>query len=218
MSRATDGRTVTYGRAATSGIAVALLLATAACSGTSGDDSSTTNEATTTVAATTDSPMQTTITMTEASDITEASAVLMSASDSTVAGELTITPSNDGIQLTGTVVGLPADAQVGFHIHEVGDCSAPDASSAGGHFNPTDSEHGRQGEDPHHGGDSDNIVADDQGVATVNADYPDLVLGGGGANDAIGRAVIVHADPDDYVSQPAGNAGARVACGVIEAD
>ncbi len=67
----------------------------------------------------------------------------------------------------------------------------------------------------HHAGDIDNIVADAEGVARVNVHVPGLTLGSGAANDVAGRAIIVHADPDDYTSQPAGNAGKRVACGVI---
>ena len=66
-------------------------------------------------------------------------------------------------------------------------------------------------------GDNDNLVANAEGVATVNAHFSGVVLGGGGANDVVGKAVVVHADPDDYTSQPAGNAGSRIACGVINA-
>ena len=91
------------------------------------------------------------------------------------------------------------------------------ASTAGGHFNPATQPHGKVDTATHHGGDMNNISADASGVATVNIHAKGVVLGGGAANDAVGRAVIVHADPDDYISQPSGNAGARVACGVITA-
>src|SRR5690606_2591229 len=97
------------------------------------------------------------------------------------------------------------------------DCSAPDATSAGGHFNPTASAHGRVGEGEHHAGDSDNIAADDQGVATVDSLLRGATLGDGSPSDIVGKAVIVHADPDDYTTQPTGNAGARLAGGAVEA-
>jgi len=141
--------------------------------------------------------------------------VLAPASGSKVSGEITIVPMGDGVHLNGTVRGLPEKGEFGFHVHEKGDCSAPDASSAGGHFDPHGSPHGRAGTGPHHAGDMDNIESD-AGVATVDFHLSGATLGGGGANDIVGRAVIVHEKADDYTSQPSGNAGARVACGVIE--
>ena len=140
---------------------------------------------------------------------------LAPASASLVSGTLTLMPMGDGVHITGEVGGLkPGDVR-GFHIHEKGDCSAADASSAGGHFNPGAQAHGRSGHGAHHAGDTDNIVADARGVARINAHVRGVTLGGGAANDIAGRAVIVHAATDDYTSQPTGNAGARVACGVI---
>ena len=140
---------------------------------------------------------------------------LASASGSLVSGKLVIVPMGDGVHITGEVGGLkPGDVR-GFHIHEKGDCSAADASSAGGHFNPGAQAHGRAGHGAHHAGDTDNIVADAKGVARIDAHVSGVTLGGGAANDIAGRAVIVHAAADDYTSQPTGNAGARVACGVI---
>lgn len=136
----------------------------------------------------------------------------------TVAGHLRFAAVDGGIRVTGDVTGLPGGGTHGFHVHENGDCSAPDASSAGGHFNPGASDHGRVGQGAHHGGDSDNIVANDQGVATVDTLLQGVTLGDGAATDIIGRGVIVHADADDYVTQPTGNAGARLACGVIAAE
>jgi len=97
------------------------------------------------------------------------------------------------------------------------DDATADASSAGGHFNPSTEAHGKVGTPTHHGGDMNNIVANADGVAQVDVHASGVVLGGDAANNAVGRAVIVHADPDDYTSQPSGNAGARVACGVITA-
>lgn len=143
-----------------------------------------------------------------------ATANLAPASASLVSGTLTLTTMGDGVHVGGELGGLRPGAH-GFHIHEHGDCSAADASSAGGHFNPTNMPHGRSGPGRHHLGDSDNILADADGVAIVDAHLHDVSLGTGAANDIAGRAVVVHADPDDYSSQPSGNAGARIACGVV---
>jgi Cu-Zn family superoxide dismutase len=149
------------------------------------------------------------------STLSSASVNLAAASGSLVSGTLALMPMGDGVHLTGEIGGLAPGSTHGIHIHEIGDCSAADASSAGGHFNPTGAAHGKVDTATHHGGDMDNIVADAEGVATVNVHARGVVLGGGAANDAVGKAVVVHAAPDDYTSQPSGNAGARVACGVI---
>lgn len=151
-----------------------------------------------------------------ASTARQAVANLASASGSLVSGRLTLMPMGDGVHITGEIGGLQPNGSHGFHIHEKGDCSAADASSAGGHFNPAATPHGRAGHGAHHAGDGDNLIADPQGVARVNAHFSGVSLGGGGANDIAGRALIVHANADDYSSQPAGNAGARVACGLIK--
>lgn len=142
---------------------------------------------------------------------------LASASGSLVSGKLSMVPMGDGVHITGQVGGLGAGQTHAIHVHEKGDCSAVDASSAGGHFNPTGSAHGRAGTPVHHAGDMDNLTANAEGVADVDIHLSGVALGGGAANDIAGRAVIVHAAPDDYTSQPSGNAGARVACGVINA-
>ncbi len=146
-----------------------------------------------------------------------AHAALAPASGSLVSGTLAFVPMGDGVHVTGDIGGLAPNSTHGFHIHETGDCSAADASSAGGHFNPSGEAHGRASAPHHHLGDNDNLVADANGVAHVNAHFAGVVLGGGGADDIVGKAVIVHANPDDYASQPSGNAGARIACGVISA-
>ena len=140
---------------------------------------------------------------------------LASASGSLVSGKVTAVPMADGVHLTGTVGGLPPNSTHGFHVHEKGDCSAADASSAGPHFNPLAAPHGKAEGGPHHAGDMDNVVANAEGVVTVNVHLSGVTLGGGAVNDIVGRALVVHAAADDYSSQPAGNAGARVACGVI---
>ena len=127
-------------------------------------------------------------------------------------------PTNlDRIEVTGTISGLPGNSTHGFHVHETGDCSAPDATSAGGHFNPASTDHGRVGQGEHHAGDSDNITADADGNATVQGWLEGATVGDGAATDIVGKAVIVHADEDDYATQPTGNAGDRLACGVIAA-
>ncbi|MDH5834980.1 superoxide dismutase family protein [Luteimonas kalidii] len=145
-----------------------------------------------------------------------ANATLAPTEGNEVAGRLEFGSVDGGIRITGEVTGLSPGSEHGFHVHETGDCSAPDATSAGGHFNPATTDHGRVGQGEHHAGDSDNIVANDAGTAMV-----DTLLRGAtldqGETGIIGRGVIVHADPDDYTTQPTGNAGARLACGVIEA-
>ena len=143
---------------------------------------------------------------------------LASASASLVSGRLIATPMGGGVHLRGEIGGLAPNSTHAIHIHELGDCSAADASSAGGHFNPGATPHGRVGTGAHHGGDMENIVANSQGVARVDVHASGVTLGGGAANDVAGRAVVVHAAADDYNSQPAGNAGARVACGVLAVD
>lgn len=147
----------------------------------------------------------------------EAQAVMASASASLVSGKLTLTQVQGGVRIAGTVGGLPASGRFGFHVHETGDCSAVDASSAGGHFDPTHQPHGSPRIGAHHAGDMDNIIADAEGVAHIQTRLDGVLLGGGGPMDILGRALVVHADPDDYATQPAGKSGTRVACGVIKA-
>ncbi|WP_353236496.1 superoxide dismutase family protein [Diaphorobacter ruginosibacter] len=122
---------------------------------------------------------------------------------------------SDTVLVTGVITGLKPNSEHGFHIHEKGDCSSGDGNSAGGHFNPTGSAHGKYGASAHHGGDLPSLLADAGGVARVNAEIRGISLASGAANDIAGRGLIVHADPDDYVTQPTGNAGARLACAVI---
>ncbi|WP_140724963.1 MULTISPECIES: superoxide dismutase family protein [Gammaproteobacteria] len=145
-----------------------------------------------------------------------ATAELKPTQGSTVNGSVTFKIVDGALRVSGQVTGLKPNSEHGFHIHEKGDCSAPDGSSAGGHFNPAQSEHGSIAHDPHHGGDMPNIVADAQGNATIDGPVSSNVnLGKGDSFDIAGHAVIVHADPDDYKTQPTGNAGGRLACGVI---
>jgi Cu-Zn family superoxide dismutase len=101
------------------------------------------------------------------------------------------------------------------HIHETGDCSADDGSSAGGHWNPTSQDHGRWDAAPFHLGDIGNVVVNEEGDGSLSLITDRWTMGGGGPNDIMGLAVIVHADPDDFTSQPSGAAGVRIGCGVI---
>lgn len=143
-------------------------------------------------------------------------------SGSQVAGTVGFSAKGDKVVVEAHISGLTPGRQHGFHVHEAGDCSAPDATSAKGHFNPTGQPHGNPGAHAHHGaaarhaGDLPNLVADASGQAHYRAEVTGLTLDTGAAG-ILGRAVVVHADPDDYQSQPAGNSGRRVACGVIAA-
>lgn len=146
-----------------------------------------------------------------------AAAMLEPTDGSQTRGELRFAAVGERIEVSGTISGLPGNSTHGFHVHETGDCSAPDATSAGGHFNPASTDHGRVGQGEHHAGDSDNITADADGNATVQGWLEGATVGDGAATDIVGKAVIVHADEDDYATQPTGDAGDRLACGVIAA-
>jgi Cu-Zn family superoxide dismutase len=132
-------------------------------------------------------------------------------------GTVQFVQQGDVVRVSGEVRGLKPNAEHGFHIHEKGDCSSGDGLSAGGHFNPAGKPHGHGGMDEgmHHVGDLPNLKADAQGVARFSFESRTLRIGST-ANDIVGRGLIVHRDPDDYVSQPVGNAGPRLACGVIQ--
>jgi len=147
-----------------------------------------------------------------------ASADLAATQGNDVKGNVTFSIVDGKVHVKGQVSGLKPNSEHGFHIHEKGDCSAPDGASAGGHFNPGKEDHGSVATAPHHGGDMPNIKADAQGSAVVDAPVSTNVnIGKGDDFDIIGRGLIVHADADDYKTQPTGNAGARLACAVIKA-
>jgi superoxide dismutase, Cu-Zn family len=132
---------------------------------------------------------------------------------SDVAGTVQFVPEKDGIRIIVHVMNLrPGDH--GFHVHEKGDLSAPDLSSAGGHFNPTSHPHAGPDADRRHIGDLGNLTADSNGV--VKTERIDKKIFLDGPNSILGRSVIIHQNPDDFKSQPSGNAGDRVAGGVIE--
>ncbi|WP_235186231.1 superoxide dismutase family protein [Lysobacter antibioticus] len=145
-----------------------------------------------------------------------ATVALQPASGSSVKGHLSVSPNGQTMAVAGTVTGLTASGVHAIHIHEKGDCSAADASSAGDHFNPYGHRHGSVKNGEHHVGDMENIVANAKGEAIVKAIVHGASLGGGGLNDIGGRALVIHAMPDDYASQPSGKAGKRIACGVLE--
>jgi len=136
---------------------------------------------------------------------------------STVAGAVRFVQAGDVVQVSGQISGLKPGAEHGFHIHEKGDCSSGDGMSTGGHFNPGGHGHGRHGEGMHHTGDLPSLKADAKGVAQFSFESRSIRLGSG-ATDVVGRGLIVHRDPDDYTTQPTGNAGPRLACAVIQRD
>jgi Cu-Zn family superoxide dismutase len=133
-----------------------------------------------------------------------------------VAGTVTFRESGNRVLVAADVSGLKPASEFGFHVHEKGDCSAPDAMSAGGHFNPGGKPHGHYGKEERHAGDLPNLRSDGDGLASFKFETSQLTVRPGPAS-VVGRAVVVHASPDDYTTQPAGNSGARVACGVITA-
>lgn len=144
----------------------------------------------------------------------KATAKVSPTANQTARGEVTFTAEADGVHVVGSFSGL-VFGEHGFHVHEKGDCSAPDGTSAGGHFNPATQPHAARDAAARHVGDLGNLKADPYGLARV--DFVDKTLSLSGPNSIIGKAVIVHEKADDFTTQPTGNAGARHACGVIEA-
>ncbi len=128
-------------------------------------------------------------------------------------GDIVFTVVDNGVLIVGDIIGL-TPGEHGFHILENGDCSAPDGSSGGDHFNPSKNKHGSPEQPNRHVGDLGNIVADNQG--NVHFERIDKVISLEGENSIIGRSVIVHEKKDDFVTQPTGDAGKRLACGRIE--
>lgn len=140
-------------------------------------------------------------------------ATLQPTRDSSAAGTVWFVQDGADLQVTARVTGLKPNQEHGFHVHEKGDCSSGDGMSAGGHFNPTGKPHGPITAE-HHAGDLPALKADASGRATLRMRLPGSVTATGPESFA-GKAVIVHAMPDDYTTQPTGNSGARLACGVI---
>ncbi|MCX6287322.1 MAG: superoxide dismutase family protein [Bacteroidetes bacterium] len=150
--------------------------------------------------------------MTAAAPARKAICVLYATQGNTVSGTVIFTRLPEGVRVVADLNGL-TPGKHGFHIHEFGDCSSPDGSSAGGHFNPSGSPHGSPMDMSRHAGDMGNIEADANGKAHM--EYIDPHMSFDGPASILGRSVIVHAKEDDMKTQPTGNAGPRIACGVI---
>jgi Cu-Zn family superoxide dismutase len=144
-----------------------------------------------------------------------ASAAMAPTRGHTANGALAVSADPGGIRIGGAVQGLPPDGEFGFHVHERGDCSAPDASSAGEHFNPTNQQHGHPESEMRHAGDMLNLKSNAEGIAQVDLVIDGVSLHDGQPTDVLGKALVIHAKPDDYKSQPSGDSGDRIACGVI---
>jgi Cu-Zn family superoxide dismutase len=134
----------------------------------------------------------------------------------TVTGTVVFRQKGDHVLVTAELRGLAPGSEHGFHVHERPDCSSPDAMSAGGHFNPSGNPHAHFSQSKRHAGDLANLKAGTDGVAHYSFESELLSVGSGSGN-VIGHSVVVHRDPDDYQTQPAGNSGPRLACGVITA-
>ena len=144
-----------------------------------------------------------------------AKAELQPTKGSTTFGEATFEQVGGKVRIQANMQGLKPGQEHGFHIHEVGDCSSGDGMSTKGHFNPFAKPHAHPGSG--HAGDLPAIRADQGGRARLDATLDGITVAPG-PGSIVGRGLIVHADPDDYKTQPTGNAGARIACGVIRAE
>lgn len=144
-----------------------------------------------------------------------AMAVLEPTQGSTVRGAVDFVRKGGAVLVTANLSGLAPNSTHGMHIHEHGDCTARDASSAGAHFNPASSDHGGTTGSKRHGGDLGNLTADGKGNISATIKVDGGIAFGNGTDSIVGRGLVVHANADDLRSQPAGNSGARVACGII---
>jgi Cu-Zn family superoxide dismutase len=145
----------------------------------------------------------------------KATAQLQPTKGNTANGTVTFTQRDRWVLVEAKVSGLPPGAELGFHVHEKGDCSSGDGMSAGGHFNPLGKPHAHFGTPDRHAGDLPALHADASGNATLKLEL-DVITVTDGPTSVLGRGLIVHAQPDDYTTQPTGNAGARIACAVIQ--
>ena len=130
-------------------------------------------------------------------------------------GEATFEEVDGKVRVIVFTQGLGPDREHGFHIHEAGDCSSGDGMSAKGHFNPLGKPHGAPASAERHAGDLPALKAGKDGRAKLDVSVDTITVRPGPAS-IVGRGLIIHADPDDYKTQPTGNAGARIACGVIK--
>lgn len=135
-------------------------------------------------------------------------------SGSAISGSATFTQVGNEVRVVVEVKGA-TPGEHGLHVHEVGDCSAPDAKSAGNHFNPGNQAHGSPTADPHHGGDFGNITVGPDGSARLELNLAGLTVASG-ASSVVGRSLVLHEKPDDLRTQPSGNSGNRIGCGVIQ--
>jgi Cu-Zn family superoxide dismutase len=147
-------------------------------------------------------------------EVKKAVCVINPTQGNNVTGTVTFTKVADGVKVVADIQGL-TKGKHGIHIHEFGDCSAPDGSSAGGHFNPESHNHGAPADMNRHAGDMGNIQADESGKGHL--EYVDKTMKLDGKESIIGKSMVIHANEDDLKTQPTGNAGGRIACGVIEA-
>jgi len=144
-----------------------------------------------------------------------AKATLQPTQGNSTAGTVTFTQKGDKVLLVANVTGLKPGQEHGFHIHDKGDCSSGDGMSTAGHFNPLGKPHAHPSTSDRHAGDMFALKADDSGNATLSTEL-DIITVTEGPTGVVGRGLIVHAQPDDFKTQPTGNAGARVACAVIQ--
>lgn len=137
-------------------------------------------------------------------------------SDSNLSGTVVFTQSGDNVTMKATINGL-SEGKHAIHIHETGDCSAADGTSAGGHWNPTNQPHGKWGDAKgYHKGDIGNFKVDANGKGAMDFSTDEWCIGcNDPQKDITGKAVIIHAGVDDFTSQPAGAAGKRIGCGII---
>lgn len=133
-----------------------------------------------------------------------------------VVGTVTLEQEEDGVDLEGHLTGLPPGLH-GFHIHQTGRCTAPDFTSAGGHYNPTNMQHGFEDPEGPHAGDMQNLTVQADGSVHIDMENQRVTITDGPATlfDADGSALVIHSGPDDYRTDPSGNSGSRIACGVI---
>jgi Cu-Zn family superoxide dismutase len=148
-------------------------------------------------------------------DAPRATANLQPTKNGKASGTVDFYQVGDKVRVAANVSGLVPGRQHGFHIHEVGDCSSGDGMSTKGHFNPLGKPHAHFSTSDRHAGDMPALTADSNGRATLETDL-DVITVTAGPAGIVGRGLIVHADPDDYKTQPTGNAGARIACAVIQ--
>jgi len=146
----------------------------------------------------------------------EAIAIINGASGSNISGEALFTEvGKDSVKMDLSISNATPGSHA-VHLHINGDCSAPDAISAKGHWNPTNTKHGKRGSEAFHKGDIANMTVNEDGKGSLEITVQGWSIGGAEDSDILDKAVIIHAGPDDFTSQPSGAAGERVACGVIE--